>query len=345
MSEFNYFKSRRVKHKIVLPKYFEMISKLYLVDWESNGQTFFHDVTLSAEVKPFIQIYIFYQSRELPPTLLSDFRSLHTPKRCVLVSPFSEVEWKTLARGLVWRDRHSTIQEETDVCIISRQPLKQFGEIIGIFQRTDVKYRMIDTEECSLLDEFEHKCLTCRTVHKTKQSLKRHDKTSCLYLAGCKKFNADEKSEKSPHKGHKQNDGRGQSTSRKCEACSKNCVETYCAHAQDLSRKHEMKQVHKSQYVGKTHSCWTNHDSNEYTAHFLYSYEVLPCLAVSGCPHTFRTMQEQAHHHVTQHGCRKPYFCNVCYKLLMFICFETDSELLFHGKLEGHCEPDFAFVT
>lgn len=314
--------------------------KFYLVDWESNGQTFFQDVTLSSEIKPYVQIYIFYQNKEIPPTLLSDFRALHTPKKCALVSRFNDVEWKSLACGLLWKDKRSTIHEEKDICVVSKQPSTHFGELIGIFQESDVRYRVVDTEECDLLEEFDHKCLNCRTVFINKRFLRRHDKISCLYLAGCKKLNESEKYErKNESIGKKNNRFR---LTQKCESCSKNCVETYCTHNQN--RRHEMKSAHKTQYVGKTHSCWTNFDTNEYTSHFFFSYDILPCLAVSGCPTRFRTVQEQAHHHVTEHGCRKPYFCNVCYKTLMFVCFENEADLLYHGKLAGHCEPDFAFV-
>ena len=316
-----------------------MISKLYLVDWESNGQTFFQDVTLSSEVKPYVQIYTFYRSKEIPPTLLSNFRTLHTPKECALVSRFNDVNWKSLACNLVSRDNLSTIQQEKDICVVSKQPLRYFGEIMRIFQESGANYRVVDTEECDLLQEFEYKCLICRKVFISWRSLERHNKTSCLYLAGCKKLQCIKKSKRIEINSKNIN---GSCLTLKCESCSTNCIETYST--RDRNRKHEMRSVHKNQYVGKTHSCWTNHDTREYTSHFFFSYDVLPCLAVSGCPHMFRTVQEQAHHHMTEHGCRKPYFCSVCYRTLKFMCFESEADLLHHGKLAGHCEPDFAFV-
>ena len=314
-----------------------MRAKYFLVDWETNGEQYIEDISISPQTQCYLHFYVFYRSKELPAKLLPQFRFLHVPKKTI-VSPYGAVDWKALSMTLIAKNPRVRIQEKRDIILVSIEPEQVFGPLIGILSEERVAYKTVVTKELTFLDEFKSKCVECRMVFCDKKELKRHDERFCGYFEGCLTQKHKRKvgfvSEESEFE-ERIKDG------DKCSLCTTNCVLTYCPHR---SRKEDMKIVHKTTYVGKTHPCWSKHDTNEFSAHFFYGYDLLPCLALTGCARTFRSIQEQAHHHVTQHGCQKPYFCIVCYKMLKVKCFENENELLFHGKLEGHCEPEFSFA-
>lgn len=311
--------------------------KFFLLDWETNGQKYLQDITISSQTKAYLHFYVFYRSKEIPATLLPQFRFLHVPKNAI-VMPFSAVDWKVLSTKLIAKNPRVRVQEKRDIILVSSDPQLVFSSLIEILTGEKGSYKLADTKECTLKEEFQYKCDQCRMVFRNKRELKKHDEIFCGFFEGCL-------TQKHKRKiGFSSEDSQFQERvgdADRCDLCTENCVLTYCPHR---SRKEDMKMVHKTTYVGKTHPCWSKYDTNEFSAHFLYGYDVLPCLAVTGCARTFRTLREQAHHHVTEHGCHKPYFCIVCYKLLKFKCFESENELLYHGKLEGHCEPEFSFA-
>lgn len=311
--------------------------KSFLIDWETSGQHYFQDISISPQVQCYLYFYVFYRSKELPSKLLPQFRFLHVPKNTI-VKPFSAVDWEVLSSKLIAKDPHVWIQERRDIILVSSEPQSVFASLIEILNEEKSTYKVADTKECTLLDEFQFKCNNCRMIFRSKKEIKKHDEKFCGFFDGCL-------TQKHKRKiGFSNTDSQFQERipdADKCDTCTANCVLTYCPHT---SRKEDMKTVHKTTYVGKTHPCWSKYDTNEFSAHFLYGYDALPCLAVTGCARTFHTLQEQAHHHVTEHGCHKPYFCIVCHKLMKFKCFESENELLYHGKLEGHCEPEFSFA-
>ncbi|KAJ7351689.1 hypothetical protein OS493_036104 [Desmophyllum pertusum] len=311
--------------------------KSFLLDWDTNGQNYFEDISISSQVQGYLHFYVFYRSKELPAKLLPQFRYLHVPKNTI-ITPFSAVDWKFLSTKLIARNPRVRVQERRDIILVSSEPQRVFSSLIEILNGEKASYKTAVTKECTLMDEFQYKCDKCRMIFRNKKEVKKHDERFCGFFEGCL-------TQKQKRKiGFSNEESQFQERvcdADKCDLCTANCVLTYCPHR---SRKEDMKMVHKTTYVGKTHPCWSKHDTNEFSAHFLYGYDALPCLAVTGCARTFRTLQEQAHHHVTEHGCHKPYFCIVCYKLLKVQCFDSENELLFHGKLEGHCEPEFSFA-
>lgn len=314
-----------------------MRAKYFLVDWETNGEQYLEDISISPQTQCYLHFYVFYRSKELPAKLLPQFRFLHVPKKTI-ISPYGAMNWKALSVTLIAKNPRVRVQEKRDIILVSTEPEQVFAPLIEILSEEEVGYKTVVTKELSFLDEFKSKCVKCRMVFRDKKELKKHDEKFCGYFEGCltqkRKREVGFSSEESEFE-ERITDG------DKCSLCTTNCVLTYCPHR---SRKEDMKIVHKTTYVGKTHPCWSKHDTNEFSAHFFYGYDALPCLALTGCARTFRTIQEQAHHHVTHHGCQKPYFCIVCYKMLKVKCFESENELLFHGKLEGHCEPEFSFA-
>ena len=314
-----------------------MRAKYFLVDWETNGEQYLEDISISPQTRCYLHFYVFYRSKELPAKLLPQFRFLHVPKKTI-ISPYGAMNWGALSVTLIAKNPRVRVQEKRDIILVSTEPEQVFAPLIEILSEEKVGYKTVVTKELTFLDEFKSKCVKCRMVFRDKKELKKHDERFCGYFEGCltqkHKREVGFSSEESEFE-ERITDG------DKCSLCTTNCVLTYCPHR---SRKEDMKIVHKTTYVGKTHPCWSKHDTNEFSAHFFYGYDALPCLALTGCARTFRTIQEQAHHHVTQHGCQKPYFCIVCYKMLKVKCFESENELLFHGKLEGHCEPEFSFA-
>lgn len=311
--------------------------KYFLLDWESNGEHYLEDISISSQAQCFLHFYVFYRSKELPAKLLPQFRFLHVPKKAI-VAPFSAVDWKVLSAKLIAKNPRVRIQEKRDIILVSSEPDQVFAPLIEILSGEKVHYKTSVTKELTFMDEFKFKCVKCRMIFRDKKELKKHDERFCGYFEGCL-------TQKHKRKIGFSSEGsefeEGIPDADKCSLCTTNCVLTYCPHR---SRKEDMKIVHKTTYVGKTHPCWSKHDTNEFSAHFLYGYDALPCLALTGCARTFRTLQEQAHHHVTEHGCHKPYFCFVRFKLLKVKCFKSENELLYHGKLEGHCEPEFSFA-
>ena len=314
-----------------------MRAKYFLVDWETNGEQYLEGISISPQTQCYLHFYVFYRSKELPAKLLPQFRFLHVPKKTI-ISPYGAINWKALSVTLIAKNPRVRVQEKRDIILVSTEPEQVFAPLIKILSEEKVDYKTVVTKELTFMDEFKSKCVKCRMVFRDKKELKKHDERFCGYFEGCltqkHKREVGFSSEESEFE-ERITDG------DKCSLCTTNCVLTYCPHR---SRKEDMKIVHKTTYVGKTHPCWSKHDTNEFSAHFFYGYDALPCLALTGCARTFRTIQEQAHHHVTQHGCQKPYFCIVCYKMLKVKCFESENELLFHGKLEGHCEPEFSFA-
>ena len=315
-----------------------MRAKYFLLDWESNGEQYLEGISISPQTQCYLHFYVFYRSKELPAKLLPQFRFLHVPKNTT-VAPHSSVDWKALSVNIIAKNPRVPIQEKRDIILVSTEPETIFAFMMETLTEEGITYKTVATKEStSFMDEFKSKCVKCRMVFRNKRELKNHDERFCGYFEGCLTQK------------HNRKVGFSSELSRfdesipdadKCDFCTSNCVLTYCPHR---SRKEDMKVVHKTTYVGKTHPCWSKHDTNEFSAHFFYGYDALPCLAVTGCARTFRTIQEQAHHHVTHHGCLKPYFCIVCYKMLKVQCFESENELLLHGKLEGHCEPEFSFA-
>lgn len=314
-----------------------MRAKYFLIDWETNGELYLEDISISSQAKFYLHFYVFYRSKEIPAKLLPQFRFLHVPTNSTVMS-FCGVDWEALSTILIARNPRVLIQEKRDIIFVSSEPEQVFAGLIEILKEEKVTYKTAVTKESTIIDEFKFKCVNCRMIFRNKKELKQHDDRFCGYFEGCL-------TGKHKRKIGFSNEGsefeEKISDADKCNPCTSNCVLTYCPHR---SRKEDMKTVHKTTYVGKTHPCWSKHDTNEFSAHFFYGYDALPCLAVTGCPRTFRTLQEQAHHHVTEHGCQKPYFCIVCYKLLKVKCFVSETELLYHGKLEGHCEPEFSFA-
>ena len=311
--------------------------KFFLLDWDTNGERYLEDISVSSQARFYLHFYVFYRSKELPAKLLPQFRLLHVPRETAIM-PFRVVDWKALSTTLIAKNPRVRIQEKRDIILVSLEPEQVFAGLIEILNQEKAHYKTVATMELTFLDEFKFKCVNCRMIFRDKKELKKHDERFCGYFEGCLTQK------------HKRKIGFSSEESEfaeripdadKCDLCTTNCVLTYCPHR---SRKEDMKMVHKTTYVGKTHPCWSKHDTSEFSAHFLYGYDALPCLALTGCARTFRTLQEQAHHHVTEHGCQKPYFCIVCYKLLKVKCFESETELLYHGKLEGHCEPEFSFA-
>lgn len=311
--------------------------KYFLLDWETNGERYLEDISISPQTQCYLHFFVFYRSKEIPAKLLPQFRFLHVPKKTI-VSPFSAVDWKALSTRIIAKNPRVRIQEKRDIVLVSTEPEQIFAQLIGILNEEKVHYKTAVTKQFAVMDEFKFKCVKCQMVFCTKKELKDHDNRFCGYFEGCLTLKNKRKIGFSSE-GSKFEERIPDAD--KCSLCTTNCVLTLCPHR---SRKEDMKIVHKTTYVGKTHPCWSKHDTNEFSAHFLYGYDALPCLAVTGCARTFRTIQEQAHHHVTEHGCLKPYFCIVCYKMLMVKCFESENELLYHGKLEGHCEPEFSFA-
>ena len=311
--------------------------KSFLLDWESNGLYYLKDIAISPQTESYLHFYVFYRGKELPAKLLPQFRFLHVPKKSIIM-PLCAVDWKVLSTKLIAKDPRVWLQDRRDIILVSSEPQSVFTSLIEILNEEKAPYKVADTKESTIMDEFRFKCDKCRMIFCDKKELKKHDERFCGYFEGCL-------TQKHKRKvGFSSGDSQFQESIQdvdKCDLCTANCVMTYCPHR---SRKEDMKMVHKTTYVGKTHPCWSKHDTKEFSAHFLYGYDALPCLAVTGCARTFRTLQEQAHHHVIEHGCRKPYFCIVCYKLLKVQCFEKENELLYHGKLEGHCEPEFSFA-
>lgn len=314
-----------------------MRTKYFLLDWETNGERYLEGVSLSPQTLCGLHFYVFHRSKELPAKLLPQFRFLYVPNKAVIGS-FEHIDWKNLSSKLTAKNPVVRIQEKRDIILVSTEPELVFDSLMQMLNTEGVNFKKVEAMESSLMDEFRSKCVNCRMVFRDKKERMKHDERFCGYFDGCltQKQNgrvifankATEFQECIPD-------------ADKCDLCTANCVLTFCPHR---SRKQDMKMVHKTTYVGKTHPCWSKHDTNEFTAHFFYGYDVLPCLALTGCARTFGSLQEQAHHHVTAHGCRRPYFCIVCHKMLKVMCFESENELLLHGKLEGHCEPEFSFV-
>lgn len=315
----------------------KMRVKFFLLDWETKGQDYLQDITISPQSRGFLRFYVFYRSKEIPAKLLPQFRLLHVPKNTTIM-PFSAVDWRFLSTKLIAKDPRVRVQEKRDIILVSSEVQSVFSSLLEILNEENASYKVADTKECTLMDEFQYICDKCRMVFYNRKELRKHDEVSCGFFDGCLTQKHKRKIGFSNQESLFQE--RVQDADR-CDLCTANCVLTYCPHTR---RKEDMKIIHKTTYVGKTHPCWSKYDTNDFSAHFFYGYDVLPCLAVTGCTRTFRTLQEQAHHHVTEHGCRKPYFCIVCYKLLKFKCFESENELLYHGKLEGHCEPEFSFA-
>ena len=314
-----------------------MRRKIFFLDWETNGQKFMQDVTLSPQAQQYVQMFVFYKSKELPPRLLPRFRFLHLP-RIAVVKSFDSTEWSSLVAELTRKNPRCSIPEKKDFFVVSTNPDAYFGKLIELLKVESVDFQLLTTQELSaILDDFRFKCLQCKMIFENKSEWKKHERNSCGYFDKCLNRKAKRKvgfSERSEFQDLVPD-------SQKCDLCLENCIFTYCPHT---NRKENMKIVQKTRYVGKTHDCWSKHDTNEFSAHFMFGYDTLPCLALHGCPRIFQSLQDQAHHHLTEHGSLKPYFCMVCYKMLKIMCFESEGELLFHGKLEGHCEPDFAFA-
>ncbi|XP_068736776.1 uncharacterized protein [Montipora capricornis] len=314
-----------------------MHAKYFLLDWETNGERCLEGMSISPQAQFYFHFYVFYRSKELPAKLLPQFRFLHVPNKTIIAS-FEKMDWKALSSKLIAKDPSVRIQEKRDIILVSTEPELVFNSLMQILNTEGVGYKTVATEELKFMDEFKSKCVKCRMVFRDKKELKRHEERFCGYFDGCL---IQKKNRKVGFTSEGSEFEERIPDADKCGLCTANCLLTYCPHR---SRKQDMKIVHKTTYVGKTHPCWSKHDTDEFTAHFFYGYDVLPCLARIGCARTFRTIQEQAHHHVTDHGCHKPYFCAVCHKMLKVKCFESENELLLHGKLEGHCEPEFSFA-
>lgn len=310
-----------------------MRQRYYFLDWNSNGEKFLENVTLTPQVQYNVQIYIVYSSKEIPAKLLPQFRSLHVPRNAVLIA-LKDAKWERVVRRLTWQSPRCSIVEEKDVVLVSTEPRKCFDKLMDLLTSKEVDYKLIHLQNVHILDEFSHKCIKCRMIFATKKGLKKHDDKFCGYFAECLTSSG-------KHKVGFNKAARKVKEAKECVSCLNNCVLTYCPHR---DRAEDMAKIQKTRYVGKTHDCESTYDSVNYTSHFLYGYEKLPCLAVSGCSGSFSSLQDQAHHHVTEHGCLRPYFCIVCYRMLKTINFETEAELLFHGRLKSHCEAEFCFA-
>ncbi|XP_048576787.1 uncharacterized protein LOC116614708 [Nematostella vectensis] len=308
-----------------------MAERFFIIDWETAGKKFLENISLTPQVQFNVHIFVYYSSPEMPAKLLPQYRALHVPRNAKICA-LKDADWEPLVRKASWRSRRAQNPAKNDVCLVSGDARGRFGELMNILTSSHIEFRVISTENQSILQEFDIKCVKCRMVFATRGGLEKHNQKFCGYFDECL-TNSSKKLT-----GYTE---RSVANSRNCPTCMENCIVTFCHHG---NRSEEMDIVHKSQFVGKTHSCWSSFDTNTYTSHFLYGYDSLPCLAVTGCQRSFSSVQEQAHHHVTEHGSRKPYFCMVCYRVLKIVCFENESELLLHGKLEGHCEPEFSFA-
>jgi len=309
-----------------------MIQRYYFLDWDSNGENFLENIHLTPEVQSSVHIYIVYKGREIPSKLLPQFRSLHVPRNAVITS-LKDTTWESVVRRLTWQNPRCSIVEKKDLCLVSTKPKTCFGDLMELLTSKEIDYRLNYSEDACILDEFQFKCDKCRMVFTTRKALKHHDSKYCGYFEECL-----------THSGKLRvgfsKSVRKVKTASACTPCLSNCVLTYCTHK---DRATDMQNIHKTRYVGKTHTCESMFDTTNYSAHFMYGYDILPCLAITGCQRSFPTLQEQAHHHVTEHGCLKPYFCMVCYRMLKTVNFENEEELVFHGRLEGHCEAEFCF--
>ena len=313
-----------------------MRRKIFFLDWDTNGPAIIQDVAFSVLAQHHIQMFVFYAKSEIPSKLLPQFRFLHLP-RIAVVKSFDSTDWRTIAGDLARKNRRCSIPEKKDVFIVSTKPDVKFGELIELLKAAGVDFKLVDsTESGAILERFHVKCTSCKLIFQNRSELNSHDQKFCGYFDRCLTKKDKRKVGFSESSEFQDEDPK----SHKCETCLENCIFTYCP---KTSRTKNMKEAHRTRFVGKTHASWSTHDTADFSAHFLFGYDTLPCLAGHGCPRSFGTVQDQAHHHVTEHGSSKPYFCMVCYKILKIQCFETEGELLFHGKLEGHCEPDFAF--
>lgn len=309
-----------------------MIPRYYFIDWDSNGEKFLENIHLTPQVQANVHIYIVYRGKDIPPKLLPHFRSLHVPRNAKITA-INKTSWEPIVRRLIWKNPRCSIPDMKDICLVSTEPKVCFSTLMELLTSKETDYRLNISEEACILNEFEFTCDKCRMVFASKKGLKQHDTKFCGYFEECL-----------THSGKRRvgffKSVRKVKNSSECTCCLGNCVLTYSSHR---DRAKDMEKFHKSSFVGKTHRCESIFDNTNYSSHFLFGYDVLPCLAVSGCPRSFSTLQEQAHHHVTEHGCIKPYFCMVCYRMLKTVNFDNESELLFHGRLEGHCEADFCF--
>lgn len=309
-----------------------MIPRYYFLDWDSNGETFLENIHLTPQVQANVHIYIIYRGNDIPAKLLPQFRSLHVPRNAN-VTALKELKLDAIVRRLTWQNPRCKIPERRDICLVASKPRLCFGNLMERLTLKETDYRLNFDEKACILDEFEFKCVKCRMVFATKKGLAQHDSKFCGYFEECLTHSGKQKvgfSRKS----------RKVKNASQCDGCLGNCVLTFCSHK---DRAKEMQEIHKTSYIGKTHHCESSYDDNNYSAHFFYGYDTLPCLAVTGCPRSFKTLQAQAHHHVTEHGCVKPYFCIVCYRLLKTVNFDSEGDLLFHGRLAGHCEAEFCF--
>jgi len=309
-----------------------MIPRYYFLDWLTNGEKFLENIHLTPQVQSSVHIFIVYTGKDIPPKLLPQFRSLHVPRNAKITA-LKDLNVEGIVRRLTWQNPRCSLTEKREICLVSTSPKVCFGSLMELLTSKETEYKLNFDEKPCILNEFEFKCVKCRMLFATKKGLKQHDTKYCGYFEECLTNSGKQKvgfSKKS----------RDVKNALECDDCLGNCILTFCSHK---DRAKEMEKVHKTRYVGKTHECESIFDDSTYSSHFLYGYDLLPCLAVTGCPRSFKTIQDQAHHHVTEHGCTKPYFCIVCYRLLKTINFENEGELLFHGRLAGHCEAEFCF--
>ena len=133
-----------------------------------------------------------------------------------------------------------------------------------------------------------------------------------------------------------------------CKVCDRNRIKTF---TQELAPNTSMNcprtdianDTVSSATSPQTHRSESKRGAN-FSAHFRYTNgHPLPCLASTDCTDLFETVQDQAHHHQVAHLATRPYICMICYKVLQTVCFETEWELLCHGRYVGHCGNEFEF--
>ena len=144
--------------------------KSFLLDWESNGLYYLKDIAISHQTESYLHFYVFYRGKELPAKLLPQFRFLHVPKKSIIM-PLCAVDWKVLSTKLIAKDPRVWLQDRRDIILVSSEPQSVFTSLIEILNEEKAPYKVADTKESTIMDEFRFKCDKCRMIFCNKKEL------------------------------------------------------------------------------------------------------------------------------------------------------------------------------
>ena len=158
--------------------------RVFFLDWETTGQHYFNDVSISSQTEFYLHVHVLYRSKEMPSKLLPRFRCLHVPNKTIVMG-FDSVNWELIARKLTAKNPRLRFQEKRHIILVSSDPNGCFGPLIELLNAKEVQFKTVTTKESTALDQFPVKCVKCRMIFQDKKERKKHDNRFCGFFDEC----------------------------------------------------------------------------------------------------------------------------------------------------------------